>query len=146
MFLISPFVGRIYDWYNSRKPLDPYVVDEDPGVKSVRRIYDYYKKHRYSTVIMGASFRKVEQIQALAGCDRLTISPNLLEELANSDAPLERKLEPSTEGFHQPASLSEAEFRWEHNQDPMAVEKLSDGIRQFAIDQQKLEDVLASRL
>ena len=146
VFLISPFVGRIYDWYNSRKPLDPYVVDEDPGVKSVRRIYDYYKKHRYSTVIMGASFRKVEQIQALAGCDRLTISPNLLEELANSDAPLERKLEPSTEGFHQPASLSEAEFRWEHNQDPMAVEKLSDGIRQFAIDQQKLEDVLASRL
>ena len=146
VFLISPFVGRIYDWYNSRKPLDPYVVDEDPGVKSVRRIYDYYKKHRYSTVIMGASFRKVEQIQALAGCDRLTISPNLLEELANSDAPLERKLEPSTEGFHQPASLSEAEFRWEHNQDPMAVEKLSDGIRQFAMDQQKLEDVLASRL
>lgn len=146
VFLISPFVGRIYDWYNSRKPIDPYVVDEDPGVKSVRRIYDYYKKHRYSTVIMGASFRKVEQIQALAGCDRLTISPNLLEELANSNAPLERKLEPSTEGFHQPASLSEAEFRWEHNQDPMAVEKLSDGIRQFAIDQQKLEDVLSSRL
>ena len=146
VFLISPFVGRIYDWYNARKPLDPYVVDEDPGVKSVRRIYDYYKKHRYSTVIMGASFRKVEQIQALAGCDRLTISPNLLEELANNDSPLERKLEPSTEGFHQPAPLSEAEFRWEHNQDPMAVEKLSDGIRQFAVDQQKLEDVLASRL
>jgi transaldolase len=146
VFLISPFVGRIYDWYNSRKPLDPYVVDEDPGVKSVRRIYDYYKKHRYTTVIMGASFRKVEQILALAGCDRLTISPNLLEELANSDAPVDRKLEPSTEGFHQPAPLSEAEFRWEHNQDPMAVEKLSDGIRQFAVDQQKLEDVLAARL
>ncbi|MEB5972327.1 transaldolase [Pantoea dispersa] len=146
VFLISPFVGRIYDWYNTRKPLDPYVVDEDPGVKSVRRIYDYYKKHRYSTVIMGASFRKVEQIVALAGCDRLTISPNLLEELANSEAPVERKLEPSTEGFHQPAPLSEAEFRWEHNQDAMAVEKLSDGIRQFAVDQQKLEDVLAARL
>ena len=146
VFLISPFVGRIYDWYNTRKPLDPYVVDEDPGVKSVRRIYDYYKKHRYNTVIMGASFRKVEQIVALAGCDRLTISPNLLEELANSEAPVERKLEPSTEGFHQPAPLSEAEFRWEHNQDAMAVEKLSDGIRQFAVDQQKLEDVLAARL
>jgi len=86
VYLISPFVGRIYDWYNTRKPMDPYVVDEDPGVKSVRRIYDYYKKHRYSTVIMGASFRKVEQILALAGCDRLTLSPNLLEELANSDA------------------------------------------------------------
>jgi transaldolase (EC 2.2.1.2) len=146
VFLISPFVGRIYDWYNTRKPLDPYVVDEDPGVKSVRRIYDYYKKHRYNTVIMGASFRKVEQIVALAGCDRLTISPNLLEELANSEAPVERKLEPSAEGFHQPAPLSEAEFRWEHNQDAMAVEKLSDGIRQFAVDQQKLEDVLAARL
>ncbi|WP_394541781.1 transaldolase [Pantoea sp. SGAir0418] len=146
VFLISPFVGRIYDWYNTRKPLDPYVVDEDPGIKSVRRIYDYYKKHRYNTVIMGASFRKVEQIVALAGCDRLTISPNLLEELANSEAPVERKLEPSTEGFHQPAPLSEAEFRWEHNQDAMAVEKLSDGIRQFAVDQQKLEDVLAARL
>lgn len=92
VFLISPFVGRIYDWYNSRKPMDPYVADEDPGVKSVRRIYDYYKKHRYSTIIMGASFRKVEQIIALAGCDRLTLSPNLLEELQNSDAPLERKL------------------------------------------------------
>lgn len=146
VFLISPFVGRIYDWYNSRKPMEPYVADEDPGVKSVRRIYDYYKKHRYSTIIMGASFRKVEQIIALAGCDRLTISPNLLEEMQNSDAPLERKLEPSTEGFHQPSPLSEAEFRWEHNQDPMAVEKLSDGIRQFAVDQQKLEDVLAARL
>ncbi|BAN97336.1 transaldolase [Plautia stali symbiont] len=146
VFLISPFVGRIYDWYNTRKPLDPYVVDEDPGVKSVRRIYYYYKKHRYNTVIMGASFRKVEQIVALAGCDRLTISPNLLEELANSEAPVERKLEPSTEGFHQPAPLSEAEFRWEHNQDAMAVEKLSDGIRQFAVDQQKLEDVLAACL
>ena len=146
VYLISPFVGRIYDWYNSRKPMEPYVADEDPGVKSVRRIYDYYKKHRYSTIIMGASFRKVEQIVALAGCDRLTLSPNLLEELQNSDAPLERKLEPSTEGFHQPSPLSEAEFRWEHNQDPMAVEKLSDGIRQFAVDQQKLEDVLAARL
>ncbi|NIF20944.1 transaldolase [Candidatus Pantoea multigeneris] len=146
VFLISPFVGRIYDYYNSRKPIEPYVADEDPGVKSVRRIYDYYKKHRYSTVIMGASFRKVEQIQALAGCDRLTISPALLEELANNNSPLERRLEPSTEGFHQPSPLSEAEFRWEHNQDPMAVEKLSDGIRQFAVDQQKLEDVLSARL
>ena len=146
VYLISPFVGRIYDWYNSRKPLEPYVADEDPGVKSVRRIYDYYKKHRYETVIMGASFRKVEQILALAGCDRLTLSPNLLQELQSSDAPVERKLEPSTEGFHQPSPLSEAEFRWEHNQDAMAVEKLSEGIRQFAVDQQKLEDLLAAKL
>ncbi|QHM71980.1 transaldolase [Mixta intestinalis] len=146
VFLISPFVGRIYDWYNSRKPLDPYIVDEDPGVKSVRNIYDYYKSHRYKTIIMGASFRKTEQILALAGCDRLTISPNLLQELQSSDAPVERKLTPSTEGFHEPAPLSEAEFRWEHNQDPMAVEKLAEGIRQFAADQIKLEETLAARL
>lgn len=146
VYLISPFVGRIYDWYNQRKPLDPYVVDEDPGVVSVRKIYDYYKQHRYQTVIMGASFRKIEQIQALAGCDRLTISPALLEELHKGDGRVERKLSPSTEGFHQPAPLSESEFRWEHNQDAMAVDKLAEGIRQFAVDQQSLEDLLAAKL
>lgn len=146
VYLISPFVGRIYDWYNQRKPMDPYVVDEDPGVKSVKSIYEYYKQHRYQTVIMGASFRKVEQILALAGCDRLTLSPNLLEELSNSDQPVERKLSPSTEGFHQPAPLSEPEFRWEHSQDAMAVDKLAEGIRQFAVDQQSLEDLLAAKL
>lgn len=146
VYLISPFVGRIYDWYNQRQPLDPYMVDEDPGVKSVRKIYDYYKQHHYQTIIMGASFRKVEQILALAGCDRLTISSALLEELHNSNQSVERKLSPSTESFHQPALLSEAEFRWEHNQDAMAVDKLADGIRQFAIDQQSLEDFLVSKL
>lgn len=146
VYLISPFVGRIYYWYNQRKPLDPYVVDEDPGVVSVRKIYDYYKQHRYQTVIMGASFRKVEQILALAGCDRLTISPALLEELHKGDGRVERKLSPSTEGFHQPAPLSESEFRWEHNQDAMAVDKLAEGIRQFAVDQQSLEDLLAAKL
>lgn len=146
VYLISPFVGRIYDWYNQRKPMEPYDVEQDPGVKSVRTIYDYYKEHRYQTVIMGASFRKTEQILALAGCDRLTISPNLLEQLNNSQEPLERKLSPSTEGFHQPAPLSESEFRWAHNQDPMAVDKLAEGIRQFAVDQQSLEDLLAAKL
>ncbi|TCW00497.1 transaldolase [Biostraticola tofi] len=146
VYLISPFVGRIYDWYNKREPMEPYDVSQDPGVKSVRSIYEYYKQHRYQTVIMGASFRKVEQILALAGCDRLTISPNLLDELHKSDQPLERKLSPSTEGFHQPAPLSESEFRWEHNQDPMAVEKLAEGIRQFAVDQQSLEDLLSAKL
>ncbi|MDU4093646.1 MAG: transaldolase [Pantoea sp.] len=146
VFLISPFVGRIYDWYNSRQPMDPYNVEEDPGVKSVRAIYEYYKSHRYKTIIMGASFRKTEQILALAGCDRLTISPNLLQDLQSSDAPVERKLTPSTQGFHEPSPLSESEFRWEHNQDPMAVEKLSEGIRQFAADQIKLEETLAARL
>lgn len=146
VYLISPFVGRIYDWYNQRKPLEPYVVDEDPGVVSVRKIYDYYKQHRYQTVVMGASFRKVEQILALAGCDRLTISPDLLEELYKGDERIERKLSPSTESFHQPAPLSESEFRWEHNQDAMAVDKLAEGIRQFAVDQHSLEDILAAKL
>lgn len=146
VYLISPFVGRIYDWYNQRKPLEPYDVEQDPGVKSVRDIYNYYKEHRYQTVIMGASFRKTEQILALAGCDRLTISPALLKELNNSEQPLERRLSPSTEGYHQPAPLSEPEFRWEHNQDPMAVDKLAEGIRQFAVDQQSLEDLLAAKL
>ncbi|RTF67199.1 transaldolase [Serratia marcescens] len=146
VYLISPFVGRIYDWYQAKQPAADYDADQDPGVKSVRTIYEYYKRHRYQTVIMGASFRKVEQILALAGCDRLTIAPNLLEQLKNSEQPVERKLTPSTEGFHQPAPLAEAEFRWLHNQDAMAVEKLAEGIRLFAVDQQKLEDMLAAQL
>ncbi|MCC3702984.1 transaldolase [Rouxiella badensis] len=146
VYLISPFVGRIYDWYKSKEPNAAYDVAKDPGVKSVTDIYKYYKEHRYQTVIMGASFRKVEQILALAGCDRLTISPNLLEELKNATGPVERKLTPSTEAFHQPAPLAEEEFRWQHNQDPMAVEKLSEGIRLFAVDQQKLEDMLSAQL
>ncbi|WP_312952186.1 transaldolase [Superficieibacter sp.] len=146
VFLISPFVGRIYDWYQARKPMDPYRVDEDPGVKSVRNIYDYYKQHRYTTIVMGASFRRTEQILALAGCDRLTISPDLLQKLQDSEEPVERRLVPSSLTFHRPTPMTEAEFRWEHNQDPMAVEKLSDGIRQFAVDQRKLEDLLAAKL
>ncbi len=146
VFLISPFVGRIYDWYNTRKPMDPYRVEEDPGVKSVRNIYDYYKQHRYPTIVMGASFRKTEQILALAGCDRLTISPDLLQKLQDSNEPVKRKLVPPSTTFHLPTPMTEAEFRWEHNQDPMAVEKLSDGIRQFAVDQRKLEDLLAAKL
>lgn len=146
VFLISPFVGRIYDWYNSRQPMDPYVVEEDPGVKSVRNIYDYYKQHNYDTIVMGASFRRTEQILALAGCDRLTISPNLLEELQKSDQPVVRKLIPTPHKYNRPEPMSEAEFRWEHNLDPMAVEKLTDGIRLFAVDQRKLEDLLAARL
>ncbi|WNN47555.1 transaldolase [Siccibacter colletis] len=146
VYLISPFVGRIYDWYQARKPMDPYVVDEDPGVKSVRNIYDYFKQHRYDTIVMGASFRRTEQILALAGCDRLTISPDLLKELQAKEGEVVRKLVPPRQTFHRPAPLTEAEFRWEHNQDPMAVEKLADGIRQFAVDQRKLEDLLAAKL
>ncbi|WP_313621380.1 transaldolase [Pantoea septica] len=146
VYLISPFVGRIYDWYQQRKPQDPYVVEEDPGVKSVRNIYDYYKRNRYETIVMGASFRRIEQIVALAGCDRLTISPSLLQELQDKEGTIERKLVPTSQSFPRQEPLTEAEFRWEHNQDPMAVEKLSDGIRQFAVDQRKLEDLLAAKL
>ncbi|KFK96886.1 MULTISPECIES: transaldolase [unclassified Serratia (in: enterobacteria)] len=146
VFLISPFVGRIYDWYQAKQPTAEYAVEQDPGVKSVRAIYEYYKQHRYQTVIMGASFRKVEQVLALAGCDRLTIAPNLLEQLKQSEQPIERQLTPSVEAFSPPAPLAEAEFRWLHNQDAMAVEKLAEGIRLFAVDQQKLEDMLAAEL
>lgn len=145
-YLISPFVGRIYDWYQQREPQDPYVVDEDPGVKSVRNIYDYFKEHRYDTIVMGASFRRTEQILALAGCDRLTISPALLKELQESDVTVERKLIPPARHFNRPKPLTEAQFRWEHNQDPMAVDKLAEGIRLFAVDQRKLEDQLAAKL
>lgn len=146
VFLISPFVGRIYDWYQARRPMDPYVVEEDPGVKSVRNIYDYFKQHRYDTIVMGASFRRTEQILALTGCDRLTIAPNLLKELQEKEEPVVRKLVPSSHTFPRPTPMTEAEFRWEHNQDAMAVEKLSDGIRLFAVDQRKLEDLLAAKL
>lgn len=146
VFLISPFVGRIYDWYQEHEPMDPYVVDEDPGVKSVRNIYVYFKQHRYETIVMGASFRRTEQILALAGCDRLTISPALLKELQEKEGDVPRKLQPFSEMFHRPTPLTEAQFRWEHNQDAMAVEKLSDGIRLFAVDQRKLEDLLAAKL
>ncbi|MBF7982479.1 MULTISPECIES: transaldolase [Rahnella] len=146
VYLISPFVGRIYDWYKAKEPNAAYDVEKDPGVKSVREIYEYYKAHDYKTVIMGASFRKVEQILALAGCDRLTISPNLLEELKASSAPVERKLQPSSQGSKKPAPLTQAEFLWEHHQDAMAVEKLAEGIRLFAVDQKKLEDMLSAQL
>ncbi len=145
VYLVSPFVGRIYDWYQARKPMDPYVVDEDPGVKSVRNIYDYYKQHRYDTIVMGASFRRTEQILALAGCDRLTISPDLLKQLQASEETVQRKLIPTPQTFKRPAPMTEAEFRWEHNQDAMAVEKLAEGIRSFAVDQRKLEDLLAAK-
>lgn len=145
-FLISPFVGRIYDWYNTRKPIEPYVADEDPGVVSVRNIYNYYKQHDYKTIVMGASFRKVDQILALAGCDRLTISPNLLAEMQTSTATVVRKLNPDQPKISRPASMTEAEFRWQHNSDAMAVEKLAEGIRAFAVDQGKLEDMLIKLL
>ena len=146
VFLISPFVGRIYDWYQAKKPIDPYIADQDPGVVSVRNIYNYYKQHGYKTIVMGASFRKVEQILALAGCDRLTIAPNLLAEMQQSSAPVAQKLNPNQTVIERPAPITESEFRWQHNSDAMAVEKLAEGIRAFAVDQGKLEEMIAALL
>ncbi|WP_026957741.1 transaldolase [Aliagarivorans taiwanensis] len=145
VFLISPFVGRILDWYNKNQPAD-YSGDNDPGVQSVKGIYDFYKKHGYSTVVMGASFRNSGEILSLAGCDRLTISPALLDELANTEGTLEVALKPASEVQAAPTALSESEFLWQHNQDAMAVEKLAEGIRNFAIDQEKLEQQIAAHL
>ncbi|MGY8820627.1 MAG: transaldolase [Pseudomonadales bacterium] len=144
VFLISPFVGRIYDWYKKSEGRD-YVGDEDPGVQSVSRIYDYYKTHGYETVVMGASFRNAGQIEALAGCDRLTISPELLSQLAQEEGTLERKLSPGRQSEPR-ITLDERSFRWGLNEDPMATEKLAEGIRQFARDQEKLEALLPTKL
>lgn len=146
VFLISPFVGRIYDWYQAKNPIIPYIADQDPGVISVRNIYTYYKQHDYKTIVMGASFRNVEQILALAGCDRLTISPNLLAEMKESNTVVTRKLDATHEKKHRPLPITESEFRWQHNADAMAVEKLAEGIRTFAIDQGKLEAMLLALL
>ncbi|KMT64176.1 transaldolase [Catenovulum maritimum] len=145
-FLISPFVGRILDWYKKAEGKDSYAPAEDPGVVSVTNIYNYYKQHGYETVVMGASFRNVDEITELAGCDRLTIGPNLLEDLAAQEGELPVKLAYSGEVKERPARMTEEEFRWEHNQDPMATEKLAEGIRNFAVDQNKLEADLRARL
>lgn len=143
VFLISPFVGRIYDWYKKAEGRD-FVGSEDPGVQSVRRIYDYYKANGYDTVVMGASFRNLGQIEALAGCDRLTISPDLLQKLAEDDGQLSRQLQPGATGEPR-QSLNEGAFRWALNEDAMATEKLAEGIRLFARDQEKLEALLAAK-
>lgn len=145
VYLISPFVGRILDWYKKDTGID-YSATEDPGVVSVTEIYNYYKKHEFKTVVMGASFRNTGEIIELAGCDRLTIGPALLEELANSNQVIERKLLPAESTQAPEAPLTEAQFRWAFNEDPMAVEKLAEGIRNFAIDQGKLETMLNAKL
>ncbi|MHC5540466.1 transaldolase [Singulisphaera rosea] len=139
--LISPFVGRIYDWYKKDKGVSDIPADEDPGVASVTKIYDYFKKFDYKTQVMGASFRKVEQITHLAGCDLLTISPDLLEKLGQADGNLDRRLtvETAKASDEKKIHLDEKAYRWLHNQDAMAVEKLSDGIRKFYADARKLE-------
>lgn len=141
--LISPFVGRILDWYKAKQPQQDFSGDNDPGVQSVARIYHYYKHHGYRTIIMGASFRNTGEIQALAGCDRLTISPQLLEELSLSNEALPRQLTPQSAFSHEAKlSLDEKQFRWMMNEDAMATEKLAEGIRNFAADQVKLEKLL----
>ena len=146
VYLISPFVGRILDWYKANTDKKEYAPAEDPGVISVTKIYNYYKEYGYKTVVMGASFRNVGEITELAGCDRLTIAPALLKELQENTAPLVRKLEYKGEVKAKPQPLTEAEFYWQHNSDAMAVEKLSDGIRKFAVDQEKLEAMLSAKL
>ncbi len=139
--LISPFVGRILDWYKNTENVAGYPADEDPGVQSVTRIYNYYKRHGYRTVVMGASFRNLDEILGLAGCDYLTISPALLGELASTDGDVPRRLDPERAlSMDIPqVTFNEPLFRWELNEDAMATEKLAEGIRLFAADTRKLE-------
>ena len=145
VYLVSPFVGRILDWHLAASGVDSIAAEQDPGVRSVARIYEYYKHHGYDTVVMGASFRNTGQIEQLAGCDRLTISPQLMEALAQDDSRLQRRLEPDRHGeVVTRVSLDESAFRWQMNEDAMATEKLADGIRLFARDQEKLESRLVA--
>jgi len=145
VYLISPFVGRILDWYKANTDKKEYAPAEDPGVISVTKIYNYYKQYGYKTVVMGASFRNVGEIIELAGCDRLTIAPPLLKTLHETPNAVVRKLGFQGEVKAKPQPLTEAEFYWQHNSDAMAVEKLAEGIRKFAVDQGKLEEMLLSK-
>jgi transaldolase len=146
--LISPFVGRIYDWYRKERGGKDIPADEDPGVASVKRIYDYFKKFDYKTQVMGASFRKVDQIVRLAGCDLLTISPDLLEQMEKTEGDVQRRLsvETARASDAREIHLDEKTFRWMHNEDAMAVEKLSEGIRKFNADARKLEQYAQARV
>lgn len=141
--LISPFVGRILDWYKAKNSDTTYTAETDPGVLSVQHIYNYYKQHNYNTIVMGASFRNTGEIEQLAGCDRLTISPQLLQELSDDQGELKRVLSPNS-GAEQIAKIqeSEAQFRLGINSDAMATEKLAEGIRGFVADQINLENLL----
>lgn len=143
--LISPFVGRIFDWF-AKNGGGPYTMSTDPGVQSVRRIYEYYKKHNYKTIVMGASFRNKEQVLGLAGCDKLTIAPKLLAELQASMEPVERMLKPLQDKGIAVCPLSESEFRWAMNEDPMATEKLAEGIRNFHKDAEKLKGLIRAKI
>jgi len=142
VFLISPFVGRILDWYKANTDKKEYAAHEDPGVISVTEIFNFYKANSYDTVVMGASFRNIGEIESLAGCDRLTISPNLLEELANDNGVLPQMLKSDTGSVIAKPTNSQSAFRWGMNEDAMATQKLAEGIRNFAADQVKLEQLL----
>ncbi|PKG83451.1 transaldolase [Colwellia sp. 75C3] len=146
VYLISPFVGRILDWHKKDTGRTDYASFEDPGVVSVTGIYNYYKQQGFNTVVMGASFRNIGEILELAGCDRLTISPGLMDELANSTEIVEQKLTTREATAEQETALSQAQYRWLMNEDAMATEKLAEGIRNFAIDQVKLEKQLTEML
>ena len=142
VFLISPFVGRITDWYTANTDLAITDPADDPGVQSVARIYNHFKAHGYGTVVMGASFRNTGQVEALAGCDRLTISPDLLQQLETDERDLPQRLSDRGDRAPAPPPLSHSDFLFGNNQDPMVSEKLSDGIRRFVVDQEKLERLL----
>ena len=144
VFLISPFVGRITDWYTANTDLAIEAPSDDPGVQSVMRIYNHFKTHDYQTVVMGASFRNTGQVEALAGCDRLTISPDLLQKLEADTGTLPQCLLDNGDRSTRPAPLGQSEFLFANNQDPMVAEKLSDGIRRFVADQQQLEALLGA--
>ena len=144
--LISPFVGRILDWYKANSDQSEYSASEDPGVVSVTDIFNFYKSHGFKTIVMGASFRNTGEIEELAGCDRLTISPELLAQLEADTSPLVQKLFPAKDSIAAPELLTEANFRWAMNNDPMAHDKLADGIRRFAADQVILETMLSEKI
>ncbi|GAA4460721.1 transaldolase [Novipirellula rosea] len=146
--LISPFVGRIYDWYKNKRGVDSIPVSEDPGVESVTTIFNYYKKHGYKTEVMGASFRTKEQVMALCGSDLLTISPDLLGQLADIDTDVPKSLDADAAAKMdiEKIEMNEATFRWMLNEDAMATEKLAEGIRGFAADLDKLRSYLAQRM
>jgi transaldolase len=146
--LISPFVGRIMDWHKADLKVDGFKPEEDPGVLSVTQIYNYYKKHGYTTIVMGASFRNVDEIIQLVGCDRLTISPPLLDELSASTQKISAKLDASESAVMDidPIEMDEKTFRWMMNEDPMATEKLAEGIRSFAADIVKLEAIIRKKM
>jgi transaldolase len=146
--LISPFVGRIYDWYKKAKKVEDIPIEEDPGVASVQRIYNYYKHFDYKTQVMGASFRKVEQVKELAGCDLLTIAPDLLEQLqsAEGEVPPRLTVEKAKAATIERITLDEKTFRWMQNEDAMATDKLSEGIRVFNVDARKLEAFAAAEI